>query len=152
MKIVWVLFLAAAFLFSSVFLSLADENAEKAWDDLQEQAITYYQSKEHQKAVDAQAEALKLAEKTFGPEDLRVAESLDNLAIYSQGIGDYAGAEKLYERAMAIMEKKLSPTDHYLAIFTDYVAEFYGRIGKKDKEKELRSRAKAIRARENEKN
>lgn len=124
----------------------AQDEKEKMWDDLQEQAITYYQSKEHEKAVETQGRALKLAEEAFGPEDLKVAESMDNLAIYSQGIGDYAGAEKLYESALAIMEKKLPPSDHYLAIFMDYVAEFYGRIGKKDREKALRERAKAIRA------
>jgi len=44
------------------------------------------------------------------------------------------------------MEKKLPPDDHYLAIFKDYVSEFYARIGKKDRARELKEDAKAIRA------
>jgi len=134
-------------IFCTLIPAYADDK-EKLWDDLQERAIDEYQRKEHEEAVRTQAKALKLAEEIFGPEDLKVAESLDNLAIYSQSIGDYAGAEKFYERALAIMEKKLPPSDHYLAIFSEYVAEFYARIGKKDKEKELRERAKKIRASE----
>ena len=118
---------------------------ERLWDDLQEQAITFYQRKQHYNAVATQAKALKVAIETFGPDDLKVAESMDNLAIYNQALGNYAESEKLYEKALSIMEKKLPLNDHYLAIFMDYVASFYKKIGKNDKARELHERVNKIR-------
>lgn len=119
---------------------------EVLWDKLQDRAITLYQEKNYEGAVKLQREALEVAKKTFGPENNKVAESMDNLAIYVQAMGDNAEAEDLYEKALAILEKNLKPNDHYLAIFMNYVAGFYRKIGKDDKAKDLEGRARKIRA------
>ena len=118
---------------------------EKLWNDLQEKAITLYQQKQHEEAVETEEKALMVAEETFGPNDLKVAESLDNLAIYYQALDNYKEAEGLYRRALAIMEKNLSPYDHYLAIFMDYLSDFYAKVGNNIEAERLRNRAKAIR-------
>jgi len=56
-------------------------------------------------AIDIAQEALEVAERQFGPNDPRVAESLYYLAeAYNIGI-DYAQAEPLYKRALTIYEK-----------------------------------------------
>ncbi len=54
--------------------------------------------------------ALKTAE-GFGPQDPRLARSLNNLALLYYAQGDYAEAEPLYKRALAISEKALG-RDH----------------------------------------
>jgi len=126
-------------------LPMAATGQEDVWTGLQDRAIDYYQAKEHEKAVETQQKALEVAEKTFGPEDLKVAESLDNLAIYSQATGDNKGAERYYRKAIAIMEKKLPPNDQYLAIFIDYVGSFLVKIGKKEEGAKLKERASRIR-------
>src|SRR5215470_2780458 len=41
--------------------------------------------------------------------DLDTATSLNNLAVLLSAKGDYAGAERLYRRALAIREKVLGP-------------------------------------------
>ena len=131
-----------AFSASSIFPAYADP---KSWDDLQEKALSCYQAKKFDEAVATQKLALQDAKETFGPEHRNVAESLDNLSVYTQALGDNAEADRLYQRALAILEKALQPDDPYLAIFMDYLSDFYKKIGKTDTAKELRARARAIR-------
>ncbi len=53
--------------------------------------------------------ALAIREKELGPEHPDTTESLNNLAMLLDDIGDYAEAESLYRRALAIREKSLGP-------------------------------------------
>ncbi len=124
---------------------------QKLWDELQDKAILLYQQKKHQAAVDTQAEALRVAEATWGPEHINIVESLDNLAIYEQALEHYDIAEKLYERAVPLLEKNAKDNDTYLAMFLDYVGSFYKRIGKEEKAKELKDRARKLRGEVNKK-
>ncbi|NBQ67609.1 MAG: tetratricopeptide repeat protein [Nitrosomonadaceae bacterium] len=50
-------------------------------------------------------DALQYAEEKFGPDDLSVTESLNNLAKLYLHLGDYAEAEPLFRRSLAITEK-----------------------------------------------
>src|SRR5947209_4891252 len=52
-----------------------------------------------------------MREKALGPDHPSVASGLNNLALLLKAKGDYAGAEPLYRRALAIDEKALS-SDH----------------------------------------
>ena len=52
--------------------------------------------------------ALKEAE-GFGPDDERLATSLNDLALLYQARGNYAEAEPLYKRSLVIWEKALGP-------------------------------------------
>jgi len=45
----------------------------------------------------------------LGPEDPYTATSLNNVAWLLKAQGDFAGAQPLYERALAIREKSLGP-------------------------------------------
>ncbi len=58
--------------------------------------------------------ALKEAE-GFGPQDPRLATSLNNLAVVYDDLARYAEAEPLYKRALAIREKALGPDQPRLA-------------------------------------
>jgi tetratricopeptide (TPR) repeat protein len=52
---------------------------------------------------------LEIVEKQLGPDHPHVATSLNNLALLLQDQGNYAAAEPLYRRAIAILEKTLGP-------------------------------------------
>jgi len=75
-----------------------------------------------------------------------VATSLNNLAALYKTQGDYAKAEPLYKRALAIFEKALGPNHPDVAQSLGNMATLY-RATKRDKEAlELEKRAERIRA------
>ena len=53
--------------------------------------------------------ALEIRERVSGPDDLKVADLVENLAITYQLTGDYAGAEPLQLRVLKIFEKVYGP-------------------------------------------
>ena len=67
-------------------------------------------AKAHKEANYAEEERLLLAAlaeaEKFGPEDPRLAATLNNLAELYRAQGKYAEAEPLYQRALAIFEKE----------------------------------------------
>ncbi len=52
-------------------------------------------------------QALDLAERAFGPDDLEVSSVLNNLAVLYKYTGRFAEAGRLYQRALSITEKAL---------------------------------------------
>jgi tetratricopeptide (TPR) repeat protein len=75
-----------------------------------------------------------------------VATSLNNLAALYDTQGDYAKAEPLYKRSLAIREKALGPDHPNVATSLENMAVLY-RATKRDKEaQELEKRAERIRA------
>jgi tetratricopeptide (TPR) repeat protein len=54
---------------------------------------------------------MAIREKALGPDHPDVAASLNNLAELYRAQGQYAQAEPLYKRSLAIVEKALGP-DH----------------------------------------
>ena len=119
--------------------------SEKEWQRLTNEALDHYYYGRNKEAVSVAREALKEAEALFGPDDLKVVGAADDLATYLVSTGNIEEAEALYQRALAILQKKLPPDDRYLAIFMDYLALFYDKIGKNDYAAQLRQQAKAIR-------
>ncbi len=63
-----------------------------------------YQQGRYAEAAKVAKEALKVAENTFGPDDLGVGISLSFLGRAYKEQGKYAAAEPLFERSMAIYE------------------------------------------------
>jgi tetratricopeptide (TPR) repeat protein len=75
-----------------------------------------------------------------------VATSLNNLAALYQTQGDYAKAEPLYKRSLAIWEKALGPDHPNVATSLENLAKLY-RATKRNAEAEaLENRAARIRA------
>ena len=118
---------------------------EKEWQSLTDEALDHYQYGNNKEAVAVAREAVKMAEELFGPDDLKVVGSVDNLATYLSATGNTEEADRLYRRALSMLQKKLPPDDSYLAIFMDYLAIFYDRIGNTGYANELRARANKIR-------
>ncbi len=89
--------------------------------------------------------ALKEAE-DFGPEDPRLALSLNNLAVLYKTQGKYAQAEPLYKRAIAIDEKALRLDHPKVARTLENYAALLRKMKRDAEAKKLEARAQAIRA------
>jgi tetratricopeptide (TPR) repeat protein len=87
--------------------------------------------------------ALEAAEK-FGPEDTRLATTLNDLAAVYYNQGKYAQAEPLYKRALAIKEKALGPEHPVVATSLNNLAALYDTQGKYAQAEPLYKRALAI--------
>ena len=81
---------------------------ETRWDSIVADAWKAYQQADYAEAEKLLLAALQEAEK-FGEQDPRLATSLNNLAALYSAQGNYAQAEPLYQRALAIVEKALGP-------------------------------------------
>ena len=88
--------------------------------------------------------ALKEAE-AFGPEDPRLAMSLNNLAELYRAQGRYGEAEPLYRRSLAIWEKALGPEHPDVATSLNNLALLYDAQGRYPEAEPLYRRALAIR-------
>jgi len=89
--------------------------------------------------------ALKEAE-GFGPQDPRLATTLNNLGEVYRAQAKYAEAEPLYMRAMAIYEKTLGPEHPDVAQSLENYAALLRKTGRDDEAVKLEARAEAIRA------
>jgi len=78
---------------------------QSQWEELNAKVVQLYQQGRYAEATKVAQQALKVAEKTFGPEHPKVATSLKDLGILYDSQGKYAEAEPLYKRALAIREK-----------------------------------------------
>ncbi len=84
-------------------------------------------------------------EKALGPEHPDVATSLNNLALLYQAQGNYAEAEPLFRRSLAIYEKALGPEHPSVATSLENYAALLRKIGQPDEAANMEARAKAIR-------
>ena len=98
---------------------------------------------QYAKALKLYTLALEEAEK-FGPADPRLAASLNILALLYKTQGDYAKAEPLYKRSLAIREKALGPDHPDVAESLNNLAELYFTQGDYAKAEPLLSRSLAI--------
>jgi Tfp pilus assembly protein PilF len=72
--------------------------------------------------------------------------SLNNLAGLHKSQGQYAQAEPLYKRSLAIMEKALGPEHPAVATSLENMAVLFRKTGREKEAKALEKRAAAIRA------
>ena len=87
--------------------------------------------------------ALKEAE-TFGVYDIRLATSLNNLAMLYRTLGQYAQAESLYQRSLAIWEKTRGPEHPDVAASLNNLALLYQAQGQYAQAEPLYQRSLAI--------
>jgi tetratricopeptide (TPR) repeat protein len=90
-------------------------------------------------------QALALREQIRGPEDLEVAESLNNLAELYRLQGKYSEIEPLYQRALSIREQVLGPMHPDVAKSLNNLARPYHHLQQFDKAIPLYKRALSIR-------
>ncbi|MCZ6753169.1 MAG: tetratricopeptide repeat protein, partial [Acidobacteria bacterium] len=104
-----------------------------------------YQQANYAEAEKQWSSALQEAEK-FGPEDPRLATSLNNLAALYLAQGKYGETEPLLQRALAIVEKALGPEHPEVATSLENYADLLRKMGREDEAAKMEARAQAIRA------
>jgi len=87
-----------------------------------------------------------MKERALGPDHPYMAGELNNLAELYGTQGQYAQAEPLYKRSLAIDEKALGPDHPEVATSLENMAALYRKIGRAKEAKSLEIRAARIRA------
>ncbi len=103
---------------------------EVLWEKLNGKAKTLFKQKRYPDALSVSEEALKVAEDTFGPDNPKVAISLNNIAEIYIINGSYDEIEPLYKRALEINEKALGEDHPDVAISLNNLAELYYNQGR----------------------
>ena len=120
-------------------------SAHELWETYNNAGIEAYERGNYAEAEKQWLASLKEAE-TIGPEDPRLAFSLNNLANLYNDQGKYAEAEPLYQRALVIREKALGPGHSAVATSLENYADLLREMGRDDEAAEMETRAQAIRA------
>ncbi len=118
---------------------------ETSWETSNEAGMEAYEQGRYREAEKRWLAALDEAE-NFGPDDQRLATSLNNLATLYSAQGNYAQGEPLFQRSLAIWEKVLGPEHPDVATSLNNLAGLYHAQGKHAEAKDMEERAKAIRA------
>src|SRR5688572_23424488 len=95
---------------------------DSLWETELREAARFQELGRYPEAESACLAAVKEAEK-LGPSDLRLATSLNNLALLYKIQAKYAEAEPIYQRAVGIIEKALGPEHPTLASILNNIAE-----------------------------
>ncbi len=120
-------------------------NQGAKWESYIAAAQQAYQQADCAEAEKQSEAALKEAE-AF--DDVRLATSLNNLALLYKAQGRYAEAEPLYQRALAIREKALGPEPPDVATSLENYADLLRKTGRVSEATKMEARAKAIRAKQ----
>ena len=117
---------------------------EQRWRELGSQAKELREQGRYDEGVAVAQEALRVAEAAFGPEDPRVATSLNDLALLYWVAGKFSQVEPLYQRALQIREKALGPNHLEVASSLNNLGMLYWAGGKRAEAESLLQRALAI--------
>src|SRR5688500_19868532 len=98
-----------------------------AFEQKMQEANRMRQSGNYPEAERLYAESLRDAE-TYGEHDLRLAKSLNNLAVLYHLQGRYADAEPLYKRAYSIWERVLGNDDDRVATCLNNLGDLYRQL------------------------
>ena len=135
-----------AILTIALLFTLPVHAQETLWKELNSKVIKSYQGDQYPEAISTGNEALKVAEKTFGPEHPDVALTLNNLAQLYSDQERYDDAESLYKRVLTILEKALGPDHQNVAYVLEEQASLCLKTGRKDEAEKLSERAEQIRS------
>jgi tetratricopeptide (TPR) repeat protein len=113
------------------------------WETHSRAGVEAYKAGRYPEAEKQFLAALEVAE-TFGPEDPRLATSLNNLAELYRAQGKLQEALPLYQRALAIWEKALGPNHPDVAQSLNNLAALYEAQGKLQEALPLYQRSLAI--------
>ncbi len=119
---------APPYLLIAILCAVAPGNAiagmETTWDQAAQAGAQAYLHGDYAAAERHLVAALRTAEE-FGPEDPRLALSLNNLALVYHAQDRYDEAEPVYQRAITITERALGPDHPNLAASLGNLAELY---------------------------
>ena len=100
------------------------------WETLNTRVKILYTREKYAEALPIAEECLQTAEEAWGPNDSRVAVSLQDLTYIRSAQNNFAGAEPLAQRALKIRETAPSPDPRKVANALDTLASVYRQGGK----------------------
>ncbi len=103
---------------------------EEHWDTLNTRVKNLYTREKYAEALPIAEENLQMAEEAWGPNDYRVAFSLQDLAAIRNEQNDFAGAEPLAQRALKILEAATPPDPRRVANALNTLGGIYLKAGK----------------------
>jgi CHAT domain-containing protein/Tfp pilus assembly protein PilF len=109
--------------------------------DLHTQSLSLYRTGKYDEAQPLSERALAIREKAVGPDNLDLADILDQLAIVLSVKADYANAEPLFQRALKIRETEHGANHPDVAFSLNNLALFYQFQGEYEKAASLFQRA-----------
>jgi len=114
---------------TAVALSVWTGTPSHAQDDeatrLAQKVVALYEAGHFAEALPLARQSLALREKELGPDDTKVATSLNVLGLVQYSAGNYDDAEPLYKRSLAIFEKALGPEREEVAGVLNNLGELY---------------------------
>jgi len=99
------------------------------WEELNNEAMDYYQKGDLAMAEEKFMEAVKETEK-FGPEDVRLSECMDNVIWIYHTRGKVNEAEAMIRQSLAIQEKAYGSDNEYISWNLSLLAEICQGQGK----------------------
>ncbi len=126
-----------------VFVPLHADTQETQWKKHMDAAEEAYRQGHYGDAEKSTKAALREAER-FGPQDLRLGTTLNNLEELYRDQGKYAEAEPLYKRSLVIVVKVLGPEHQYAATSLNNLAQLYHQQGKYVAAEPLYKRSRVI--------
>ncbi len=124
---------------------------ETHWETSNAAGMDAYEQGRYSEAKRWWLAALEEAE-NFGPDDERLATSHNNLAALYYSQGNYAEAEPLFKRSIAIREKALGPEHPDVAMGLQNYAELLRKTNREAEAEKLEARAQAIRTKHAQEN
>jgi tetratricopeptide (TPR) repeat protein len=100
------------------------------WETLNTRVKNLYTHEKYAEALPIAEEMLQTAEEAWGPNDSRVAVSLDDLASIRSAQDNFAAAEPLAQRAQKILEAATPPDPRQVANALNTLGSVYMKAGK----------------------
>lgn len=122
------------------YLSIKSYRALTAYN----RAINLSDGKKLKDALDSYSLSLKLYEEEHGKESLMVSSCLDSMAELNTELGQYAQAEKLYKRSLAIKDKLMDADNQLLLGTLNKYASVLRKLGKINEAALVEKRAAAV--------
>ena len=130
---------AAAILFASSALAASD-----SFEDAMNSSSALYEQGRFQEAIPHAKEALAIAEREFGADDVACAAVLDNLAALYEAEMLYAKAQPLYRRALDLRAKEYGARHPEVVNSLINLALIYDALGDYAAAKKMDARATEI--------
>ena len=130
---------AAAILFASPALAASD-----SFEDAMNSSSALYEQGRFQEAIPHAKEALAIAEREFGADDVACAAVLDNLAALYEAEFRYTEAQPLYRRALDIRIKAYGPKHPEVVASLINLALIYDALGDYGAAEKMDARATEI--------
>ena len=129
-----------------VSITLISCTRRNPYDEINDRIIVLFQQGQYAEAEKLAKEALTMTKEKFGKDHLKVATSLDSLAMIYFTQGKYAQTEPLYKEILTIREKTLGPNHADVVHVLENMIELYQAMGKEKEVKGLTARIERIRS------